>query len=341
MGGPDALTSEERIIMAHGAGGKLTRRLIEQDILTRFRGQILGRLDDGAVFTLGGLRVAYTTDSFVVDPIFFRGGDIGKLAINGTVNDLAMCGATPIYLTTSLIMEEGFPLKDLRRVLNSMQDAADEANVEVVAGDTKVVSAGCADKIFINTSGLGIVQGEVSGSNARVGDKVLINGFIGDHGIAILSEREGLDLRVPVASDCAPLNGLVSSILGAAKGVHALRDPTRGGLATTLNEIALQSGVGIRIEEEAIPVRDSVRGACEILGLDPLYIANEGKVVAFTSQGDAPQVLETMRAHKYGADAQAIGEVIAEPKGTVIMGTHIGGERIVDMLVGEQLPRIC
>jgi len=335
------MAPEERILLAHGAGGKLTRQFVEQDILTRFRSLILGRLDDGAVLTLGDMRLAYSTDSFVVDPLFFRGGDIGKLAINGTVNDIAMCGAIPMYLTSSLIMEEGFPLADLRRILNSMQDASAEANVEIVAGDTKVVSAGSVDKIFINTSGLGIVEKEVSGSNAKVGDKIIINGFIGDHGVAILSEREGLDLKVPVSSDCAPLNGLVSSVLSATKCVHVMRDPTRGGLATTLNEIAIQSGIGIRIDEVAIPVRDSVRGACEMLGLDPLYIANEGKVVIFVSPDDASRVLDAMRAHKYGADAQLIGEVVTEPKGTVLMRTRIGGERIVDMLVGEQLPRIC
>ncbi|TLN19152.1 hydrogenase expression/formation protein HypE [bacterium] len=335
------MTPVDMILLAHGAGGKLSRRLIEEDILTRFESPLLRRLDDGATLTFGNLKLAYSTDSFVVDPIFFRGGDIGKLAINGTVNDIAMCGAVPMYLTTSLIIEEGFKLQDLRRILNSMRDAADEANVEVVAGDTKVVSVGNADKIFINTSGIGIVEKEVSGSNAKTGDKVIISGFIGDHGIAILSEREGLDLKVPVTSDCSPLNGLVSSILDVADGVHALRDPTRGGLATALNEIALQSDVGIRIYEEMIPVRDAVRGACEMLGLDPLYVANEGKMVTIVSQDDAPRVLEIMREHRNGSDARMIGEVIAEPRGTVLMRTRIGGERIVDMLTGEQLPRIC
>jgi len=335
------MTSGERILLAHGAGGKLTRRLIEEEILTRLRSPILKRLDDGAVIAFDDLRLAYSTDSFVVDPIFFRGGDIGKLAINGTINDIAMCGAVPLYLTTSLIIEEGFQLDDLRRILDSMRDAADEADVEVVAGDTKVVSAGGADKIFINTSGIGIVQKEVGGSNAKIGDKIIINGFIGDHGIAILSEREGLDLKVPVASDCSPLNGLVSSILRATEGIHVLRDPTRGGLATTLNEIALQSEVGIRIDEEMIPIRDAVRGACEMLGLDPLYVANEGKMVTFVSPHDADLVLEIMREHKGGANARLIGEVIAESRGTVFMRTRIGGERIVDMLTGEQLPRIC
>ncbi len=335
------MSSGERVLLDHGAGGRLTRQLIERDILTRFRSLILRRLDDSAVFRLGDLKLAYSTDSFVVDPIFFRGGDIGKLAVCGTVNDLAVSGAQPAYMTLSLIVEEGFPMADLRRILDSIRDTATKADVEIVAGDTKVVGVGGVDKIFINTSGLGIVIREVSGSNARVGDKVIVSGFVGDHGIAILSQREGLDFKVPICSDCAPLNSLVSLILKTSEEVHAMRDPTRGGLATALNEIAIQSGVGIRIYEESVPVRDEVRGACEMLGLDPMYVANEGKVVVFVSSEDAPKVLEVMRGHEHGKDSQLIGEVTDGPRGTVIMKTRIGGERIVDMLTGEQLPRIC
>ncbi|MGQ9513781.1 MAG: hydrogenase expression/formation protein HypE [Thermoproteota archaeon] len=335
------MSSDERILLAHGAGGRLTRQLIEQEILTRFRSPILSQLNDSAVFRIGDLKLAYSTDSFIIDPIFFRGGDIGRLAICGTVNDLAMSGARPIYLTTSLIMEEGFPKADLRRILNSMQEAAAEAGVEIVAGDTKVVGQGSVDKIFVNTSGLGIVDRELSGSNARVGDKIIVSGFVGDHGVAILSQREGLDFKAPICSDCSPLNDLVSLILKTSEEVHVMRDPTRGGLATALNEIALQSGVGIRIYEELVPIRDVVRGACEMLGLDPMYVANEGKLVMFVSSNDAQKVLEAMRGHKYGVDAQLIGEVVDENKGMVLMKTRIGGERILDLLAGEQLPRIC
>jgi len=334
---------EDRILLAHGSGGKLMQELIQTLIVPPFKNPILEMLDDAAVMNLGGIRIAYSTDSFVVDPIFFKGGDIGKLAINGTVNDLAMCGSTPLYLTSSMIIEEGFPISDLNRIILSMKNAAEEADVEVVGGDTKVVNAHNADKIFINTSGIGVVPKEVniSGLNAKPGDKVIVSGYIGDHGISIMSQREDLGFEANISSDCAPLNGLVDQMLKTSKNIHVLRDPTRGGVATVLNEIALKSKVGIIIDEEKIPVREGVRVACEMLGIDPLYVANEGKLIAMVDQEDAPEILECMRKHKYGHNAEVIGTVIKKPTSTVILKTGVGGKRIIDMLVGEQLPRIC
>jgi hydrogenase expression/formation protein HypE len=278
----------------------------------------------------------------VVDPIFFPGGDIGKLAVCGTVNDLAMCGATPLYLSVGFIIEEGFPTGKLRTVIGSMKQAAEEANVKIVTGDTKVVGKGNADELFINTSGIGIISEDIdiSGSGAKAGDKVIVSGSIGDHGIAVLSRREGLDFDVPVVSDCEPLNSLVADMLSVTRNIHCLRDPTRGGLATILNELASQSNAGILIEETKIPVKDAVRGACELLGYDPLYVANEGKLVAILPAENAPQVLAKMRENKYGRKAEIIGEVVAEPR-KVLLKTAIGGTRIVDMLAGELLPRIC
>jgi len=335
---------EDRILLAHGSGGKLMHELIEKLIVPPFTNPILELLDDAAVIDLGGVRIAYSTDSFVVDPIFFNGGDIGKLAVNGTVNDISMCGGTPLYLTASFIIEEGFPISDLNRIILSMKNAAEEAGVEVVTGDTKVVNAHSADKIFVNTSGIGIVPKDVnppSGLNAKPEDKVIVSGYIGDHGISILSQRENLGFETNISSDCAPLNDLVAHMFKTSKKIHVLRDPTRGGVATVLNEIALRSKVGVIIEEEKVPVREGVRVACEMIGIDTLYVANEGKLVAVVAPEDAQPILECMRNHKYGRNAEIIGSVVREPVNTVVLKTAVGGKRIIDMLVGEQLPRIC
>jgi len=336
------LIMDENILLAHGSGSKLSHDLIEKLLLPPLDNPLLAKLDDSAVFDFSG-RLAFTTDSYVVSPIFFPGGDIGKLAVCGTVNDLAMSGATPLYLSLSLIIEEGLALAELKKVVDSIKAATEEAGVKIIAGDTKVVNRGGADKLFINTSGIGVVQQgvDISGANARVADKVILSGAIGDHGIAVMSQREGLKFSVPVQSDCAPLHGLVSEMLDASSQIHCLRDPTRGGLATSLNEFARQSKVGIRIEEERIPVHDGVRAACELLGFDPLYVANEGKLVAIVASEDAERVLSRMKRNRYGVDACVIGEVADERRGRVIMKTRLGASRIVDMLSGELLPRIC
>ncbi len=332
----------ERILLAHGSGGRLAHDLIEQVLLKPLSNPLLDRLDDAAVFDCGG-RLAFTTDSYVVQPIFFPGGDIGRLAVCGTVNDLSMVGATPLYLSLALIIEEGLLLADLERVLASVREAVLEAGVQIVTGDTKVVNQGSADGLFVNTAGVGpLPEGvEVSGWGARPGDRVILSGTIGDHGIAVLSRREGIGFSTMLLSDCAPLNGLVAGMLAASPRVHVMRDPTRGGLATTLNEVAAQSGVSIHIEEEAVPVRPEVRGACDMLGMDPLYVANEGKLVAMVHPDDAGAVLQAMRGHRYGKDAAVIGEVRAEHPGRVVMRTALGASRIVDMLAGDPLPRIC
>ncbi len=332
----------ETILLAHGSGSKLSHDLIKKSLLQPLRNELLERLDDSAVFDLEG-RLAFTTDSYVVSPIFFPGGDIGKLSVCGTVNDLAMNGARPLYLSLSLIIEEGLLVSELDRVIHSIKTATEEAGVQIITGDTKVVNRGSADKLFINTAGIGVVpQGvDISGVNAKVGDKVILSGTIGDHGIAVLSQREGLKFSVPVQSDCAPLNKLVTRMLEASTRIHVLRDPTRGGLATTLNEIARQSNIGIRIEEGKIPVHDGVRGACELLGFDPLYVANEGKLVAIVDASDTDAILSTMRQNPYAAHAVIIGEVTSEHKSKVVMKTMLGASRIVDMLTGELLPRIC
>ena len=332
----------DKIIMAHGSGGKLAHELIEKTFLEALSNPLLARLDDSAVFDFKG-RLAFTTDSYVVKPIFFPGGDIGRLAVCGTINDLAMSGAVPLYLSLACIIEEGLPQEDLMRILTSIKATSREAGVQIVTGDTKVVDRGSADKLFINTAGVGLVpEGvNISGSNARPGDKVILSGTIGDHGIAVLSRREGISFSTALKSDCAPLNGLVAEMIEASSRIHAMRDPTRGGLATTLNELAAQSKVGIRIEEEKIPVRDEVRGACEMLGFDPLYVANEGKLVAVVAPDDAEAVLERMRRNAYGKQASIIGEVRQDHPGRVVMKTGIGASRIVDMLVGDPLPRIC
>jgi len=334
---------KDKILLAHGGGGSLTKRLIEEIFLPPLKNPILEVLDDSAVFKIEKGRMAFSTDSYVVNPLFFPGGDIGRLAVCGTVNDLAMSGARPLYLSASLIIEEGFLLKDLKRVIVSMKEASEEAGIEIVAGDTKVVNRGGADGIFITTTGVGIIgKGiDISGVNAKVGDAVIASGYLGDHGMAIMKEREGLDFKAKLISDCAPLNHLVADMLKVSNKIHVLRDPTRGGLATVLNEIARSSGVGIEIFEDKIPVREEVKGACEMLGYDPLYVANEGKLVAFVAPKDANKVLKVMRKHRYGKDAKIIGRVVKNSAETVVLRTQIGGSRILDMLVGEQLPRIC
>jgi len=334
---------EDKILLSHGSGGKLSFNLIKKLFLPNFNNLYLERLDDGAVLNIEGLKLAYTTDSYTVDPLFFKGGNIGELAVYGTVNDLAMCGATPLYLSCSFIIEEGFSLSLLKKIVLSMREASIIARVDIVTGDTKVVNQGAADKIFINTSGVGIVKEgvNVSGSNAKVGDIVMINGPIGSHGIAVLSERESLKFETNIKSDTAPLSSLVADILEVSKDIHVLRDPTRGGLATTLNEIALSSKVDVEINEGDISVQEEVRAACEILGYDPLYLANEGKVVTFVPSEIAPEVFKKMRKNKYGKESKIIGRVVRKSEGKVYLNTIIGGKRIVDMLTGEQLPRIC
>ncbi len=332
----------DTILLAHGSGGKLSHELVEKRFLPFLANPMLNKLDDSAIFEASG-RLAFTTDSYVVNPIFFPGGDIGKLAVCGTVNDLSMSGAKPLYLSLSAIIEEGFSLKELERVVQSIKAAAKEAAVSIITGDTKVVNRGQADKLFINTSGIGIIPVEVaiSGANAKSGDKIILSGTIDDHGIAIMSQREGLRFSVPVESDCAPLNNLVAQMLEASLNIHCLRDPTRGGLATTLNEFAKQSNVGIVIQEDKIPVKEGVRAACELLGFDPIYVANEGKLVAIVEPDDADKVLAQMKQNSYGRDAAIIGEISNEHPGRVIMKTKLGPSRIVDMLSGELLPRIC
>jgi hydrogenase expression/formation protein HypE len=333
---------DDSILLAHGSGGKLSHELVEKKFLPFLANPALNKLDDSAIFEASG-RLAFTTDSYVVNPIFFPNGDIGKLAVCGTVNDLAMNGARPLYLSLSAIIEEGFLLSELEQIVHSIKKAAEEAEVSIIAGDTKVVNRGQADKLFITTSGVGIISPgvDISGANARAGDKVLLSGTIGDHGIAVMSQREGLRFSMALESDCAPLNKLVSQMLGVSSRIHCLRDPTRGGLATTLNELARQSKVGIVVEEANIPVKEAVKAACELLGLDPIYVANEGKLVAIVEPADAGKILARMRKNRYGRASAIIGEVTNEHPGKVTMKTKLGPSRIVDMLSGELLPRIC
>ncbi|MDQ6913805.1 MAG: hydrogenase expression/formation protein HypE [Verrucomicrobiota bacterium] len=340
---PLPITNYKEIVLAHGSGGKLSQQLIEKFILPQFQNDILAPLHDGAIFSLGDERLAFSTDSYVVSPIFFPGGDIGKLAVHGTVNDLAMCGARPRFLSVGFILEEGLPMEDFWRVVQSMHEAADAAGVKLVTGDTKVVDRGKADKIFINTSGIGVIPEGVNiqSNGARIGDKIIVSGEIAVHGIAIMSVREGLEFETEIASDSAALNGLVEDILAVTKDVHVLRDPTRGGITSALTEIAQTSKVGMLLQEAQIPISEEVKGACEILGLDPLYVANEGKLLAIVSQEDADRVLTSMRKHSLGEKAAIIGEVTDAHPGFVTMKTRVGGTRVVDMLSGEQLPRIC
>jgi hydrogenase expression/formation protein HypE len=333
---------EDKILLAHGGGGKLSHDLVKQNFVPLFDNTFLNKLDDSAVFELKG-RLAFTTDSYVVSPIFFPGGDIGRLAVCGTVNDLSMSGAVPKYLSIALIIEEGLLMSDLKRVIGSIKKAAQEAGVKVVTGDTKVVNKGSADKLFINSAGVGVIPSgvDISGSNARVGDKIILSGSIGDHGIAVISQREGLQFSSTIKSDCAPLNKLVAGMLDSSVEIRCLRDPTRGGLSSTLNEFAESSRVGIRIEEQSLPVHEGVQAACELLGFDPLYVANEGKLVAVVAANGVEKLVEVMRRNKYGKEAAIIGEVVSEHPGRVVMKTRMGASRIVDMMVGEQLPRIC
>ena len=334
---------EDRILLAHGSGGELSHRLVTSLFVKSFQNALLQPLDDSTVISADGGRWAFTTDSYVVTPIFFPGGDIGRLAICGTVNDLSMSGAQPLYLSAGFIIEEGFLFSDLQRIVESMQRTAAEAGVTIITGDTKVVNRGAADGVFINTAGIGRVPPgiHISGHNARPGDKVLLSGTIGDHGVAILSAREGLEFSTALMSDCAVLNHLVKKLIAASPHIHCLRDPTRGGLSSTLNELARQSGVGIWVEEKRIPVKEEVRGACELLGFDPWHLANEGKLVAIVSAEAAGAILEGMREHPLGRDAAIIGEVKEDSPGKVVLYTPIGSTRILDMMVGEPLPRIC
>jgi hydrogenase expression/formation protein HypE len=340
---PVPMTTHKEVVLGHGSGGKLSQQLIQKYILPHFKNDLLDPLHDGAIFSIEGSRLAYSTDSFVVSPIFFPGGDIGTLAVHGTVNDLAMCGARPLYMTAAFIIEEGLPLEHLWRIVQSMQTAAKAAGVTIVTGDTKVVDRGKGDQIFINTSGIGLIPDgvDINPCKARPGDKIIINGPIAQHGIAIMSVRDNLEFETQIVSDTAALNDLVQNMLMASNDIHVLRDPTRGGVTSALNEIAQSSCVGIRLDESRIPISEQVKAACEILGLDPLYVANEGKLLAFVAPDSADGVLSAMRANPRGRDAVIIGEVVTDMPGFVTAKTKIGGERVVEMLAGEQLPRIC
>lgn len=334
---------DDRILLAHGGGGRLMEWLIRESFLPMLGNEILARLGDSAIVDVRGVSLAFTTDSYVISPIFFPGGDIGRLAVSGTVNDLAVSGARPLYLSLGLILEEGFPMADLRRITGSIRATAQEAGVQVVTGDTKVVNRGKTDGIFINTSGIGLVlpSAETSGLRSRAGDRVLVSGTLGDHGIAVMASREGLDLEITIQSDVAPLNGMIEGIMTLGQGVRFLRDPTRGGLASVLNEFTRLTGLTVELKEERIPIRSEVRGACELLGLDPLLVANEGKCVAVVASEDSDHALRILRSHPLGREAQEIGTVVEGPPGKVLVKTEIGGTRILDAPVGEQLPRIC
>ncbi len=331
-----------RILLSHGSGGSLTRRLISDVFVKSFGNELLAPLNDQAVFETASKRLAFTTDSYVVDPIFFPGGDIGKLSVCGTINDLAVGGASPLYLSASFIIEEGLPTGDLERIVLSMAATAKAAGVKIITGDTKVVERGKGDKIFINTAGIGAISDSVTLDPVRIapGDAVIVSGAMGDHGIAIMAGRHGLD-DVPVLSDCAALHSLTKDMLATGVDIKAMRDPTRGGLATVVNEFAASAGCAIVIREDAVPVRDAVRGACELLGFDPLYLANEGKLIVVVARDGAERLLAAMRKNPLGVDAAIIGEAVKDPKGKAVLETPIGNRRILDMLTGEQLPRIC
>jgi hydrogenase expression/formation protein HypE len=340
--------SDKTVTLAHGSGGRAMRNLIDAIFIETFNNSLLAPLEDQARLDLASLaslgdRLALTTDSYVVDPLFFPGSDIGALAVNGTVNDLAVSGAIPLYLTCSVILEEGLPIETLRKVARSMQAAAIQAGVQIVTGDTKVVPRGAADKLFINTAGIGVIRANISpeAKNIQVDDLILVNGYLGNHGAAIFVAREDLALTTTIESDCQPLNGLIEAILQVCPEVRAMRDATRGGLATVLNEFAQSAGVGIRINEDVLPIQEEVAGLCELLGLDPLYLANEGKLVVVVPRSRAEIVLQTMQNHPLGKESQMIGEVISSPPGIVLLKTAFGTERILDMLSGDQLPRIC
>jgi hydrogenase expression/formation protein HypE len=338
----------DTITLSHGSGGKAMRDLIDDVFVTGFDSPELNTLEDQARFDMNSLtqygdRLAMTTDSYVVDPLFFPGGDIGKLAVTGTVNDLAVGGAIPLYLTCGMIIEEGLAVNDLRRIVASMKATADACGVRIVTGDTKVVHKGAADKLFINTAGIGVIPAgiNVAANRAQPGDVVICNGYIGDHGAAIVDARGELAMENTIQTDCAPLNSLIQAMLEVCPDIHCMRDATRGGIATVLNEFAESSNCAIRVDESSLPIRDAVRGMCEILGLDPLYLANEGKVIAVVPADKAQAILKVMQAHPQGEHSCIVAEVVAEPKQRVILQTRFGGDRIVDMLVGEQLPRIC
>jgi hydrogenase expression/formation protein HypE len=348
---PAPHSAKDTILLGHGSGGRLSAELMRSIFLPAFANPVLSRLDDQAIINVKGARLAFTTDTFVVKPLFFPGGDIGSLAVHGTVNDLAMGGATPLFLSVAFIIEEGLSIDVLRRVVESLRAAAQKAGVEIVTGDTKVVEKGSGDQLFINTTGIGLVPDnlELSANSARPGDKVLLSGSIGEHGIAILAQREGLEFECPIESDSAALHGLVAAMLAvvpvtndaANNGIRCFRDPTRGGVSSTLNEIAEQSRVGIQLEECAIPIREEVRGACEMLGLDPLYVANEGKLIAIVAPNAADAVLNAMRNDPLGRNAEIIGTVVESASPIVTIRTELGTSRCVDMLAGDQLPRIC
>ncbi len=329
--------------LAHGGGGRLMHNLIEKMFLPLFDNQLLETRHDGAALDMTSSRLAFTTDSYVVRPLFFAGGDIGTLAVNGTVNDLAMCGARPLYLSAGFILEEGLPMETLWRVARSMKESARQAGVQLVTGDTKVVDRGKGDGIFINTAGIGVIEGtrQIAPQSIRPGDAILLTGDIGRHGISIMAVRENLEFETSIESDCAAVSGLVLSLLDAGIEIHCMRDLTRGGLASALVELAEASGLHIRIEENLIPVRDDVRAACEILGFDPLYVANEGRFVAFVAAADAPRALALARSHPLGIGASLIGSTTLEPAKLVTMKSVIGSTRLIDMISGEQLPRIC
>ncbi len=340
---PSSSQRSSEVVLGHGSGGKLSQDLLETVFFPNFHNPILDEVHDGAILPLGHQRLAFSTDSFVVSPLFFPGGNIGDLAINGTINDLSMCGAIPQYLATSFILEEGFPIRDLKKIVQSMSAAAQAASVLLVTGDTKVVEKGKGDGVFINTTGIGVIESNITISPKQVipDDVILINGNIGDHGVAIMSEREGLEFETTIESDTAPLHDLVQSILKVSSHVHVLRDPTRGGLASTLNEIAVAAQCGIVLEEKKLPIQPAVIAACEILGLDPLHIANEGKCLVFVPETEGEAVLQRMRQHPLGKNSAIIGRVIYEHSGKVLLRTTIESLRRVDMPEGEQLPRIC
>ncbi|CAM2927499.1 hydrogenase expression/formation protein HypE [Legionella worsleiensis] len=341
--GPKLNVKDGVVNLTHGSGGRAMAQLIDQLFLSAFHNEWLAQKNDYSSFAVASGRMVMTTDAHVISPLFFPGGNIGSLSVHGTVNDVAMSGAKPLYLTASFILEEGFPLADLKKIVESMAHAAQEAEVAIIAGDTKVVERGKGDGVFITTTGVGVLADgiTISGDRARPGDRIIVSGTVGDHGVAIMAYRNNLQFQTQVQSDTASLHGLVAQMIRAVPDIHCLRDPTRGGLATTLNELAVQSGAGFLIDETEIPIRTEVASACELLGLDALYVANEGKLVAVCAAADTQQLLTAMRSHPLGANAAVIGEVIADPRHLVQLKTKLGGKRVIDWLTGEQLPRIC
>jgi len=334
---------KEKILLSHGSGGRLSQQLIKELFLKKFDNTLLEKLGDSAIFEEKSIRWAFSTDSYVIKPLFFPGGDIGKLAVSGTINDLAVAGATPLFLSCALIIEEGLELSTLEKIISSMKETADRAKIQIITGDTKVVEHGSADRLFINTSGVGIVttQKNLSPERIEVNDRIIINGTIGDHSIATLSGREEFDFQTEIKSDCAPLNDLIGKIIPACPSLKMMRDPTRGGIATVLNEVASEQSFAIELWEKKIPIRQEVASICEILGFDPLYLANEGKVIFIVKQEEAEKLLAMARAHPLGKESQIIGKVVSEPKGKVYLRTEIGSRRVIDVLTGDQLPRIC